>query len=95
MSGDFWVVSGAVSGAVLTALMMIAGVALDSWWGEVSRWHPLVGFGRYVQSIERRLNARRGSYLRGGLAWLLAVLFHRSTPRAAPVSEQWRQPSRG
>ena len=74
MSGDFWVVSGAVSGAVLTALMMIAGVALDSWWGEVSRWHPLVGFGRYVQSIERRLNARRGSYLRGGLAWLLAVL---------------------
>ncbi|ASU39001.1 cobalamin biosynthesis protein [Herbaspirillum sp. meg3] len=58
----------------LLALLMVAGVALDWLLGEVSRWHPLVGFGRYVQWLEGRLNRQPGSYARGALAWLLAVL---------------------
>lgn len=60
------------------ALLMVAGVALDWLCGEVTRWHPLVGFGRMAQAIERLLNRspgkRAGSYLRGALAWMLAVL---------------------
>lgn len=58
----------------LLALLMAAGVALDWLLGEAPRWHPLVGFGRYVQWIERRLNRQPGSYARGVFAWLLAVL---------------------
>jgi len=56
------------------ALLMVAGVALDWLLGEVRRWHPLVGFGRLAQALERRLNRQPGSYLRGALAWALAVL---------------------
>jgi len=58
----------------LLALLMVAGVALDWLLGEAARWHPLVGFGRCVQWLERRLNRRPGSYARGALAWMLAVL---------------------
>ena len=58
----------------LLALLMVAGVALDWLLGEAARWHPLVGFGRYVQWLERRLNRQPGSYARGALAWALAVL---------------------
>lgn len=58
----------------LLALLMVAGVALDWLLGEVRRWHPLVGFGRLAQALERGLNRQPGSYLRGALAWALAVL---------------------
>jgi adenosylcobinamide-phosphate synthase len=56
---------------------MVAGVLLDLWWGEVRRWHPLVGFGNWAIALERRLNqgdqdGRR--FTRGVLAWMLAVL---------------------
>lgn len=60
------------------ALLMVAGVALDWLCGEPRRWHPLVGFGRLAQALERVLNRKpersAGSYLRGALGWLLAVL---------------------
>ncbi len=49
------------------------GVVLDAVLGEPRRWHPLVGFGRWVNVIERGLN-RSSSKLRGVLAWSLAVL---------------------
>jgi adenosylcobinamide-phosphate synthase len=41
----------------MTALITLAAVLLDALLGEPSRWHPLVGFGRWSQYFERRLNA--------------------------------------
>jgi adenosylcobinamide-phosphate synthase len=56
------------------ALLVIAGIALDLMLGEVRRWHPLVGFGRLANTIERRLNRGERRFLTGALAWLLAVI---------------------
>jgi adenosylcobinamide-phosphate synthase len=52
-------------------LAALAGVLLDRLFGEVRRWHPLVGFGNLAAALERRLNRR--SLAGGLLAWLLAV----------------------
>jgi adenosylcobinamide-phosphate synthase len=41
----------------MTALITLAAVLLDALLGEPRRWHPLVGFGRWAQYFERRLNA--------------------------------------
>jgi adenosylcobinamide-phosphate synthase len=38
-----------------TALLAATGVALDWLFGEPRRFHPLVGFGRLAEAIERRL----------------------------------------
>ncbi|WP_027867993.1 adenosylcobinamide-phosphate synthase CbiB [Massilia alkalitolerans] len=54
--------------------LLAAGILLDLLLGEPRRWHPLVGFGRLAQAIERRLNRGTLPFLRGLLAWLLAVL---------------------
>ncbi len=56
------------------ALLVLAGVLLDWLLGEVPRWHPLVGFGRWADFIERQFNRGRYRLARGLLAWLLAVL---------------------
>ncbi len=57
------------------ALLMAAAVLLDLWWGEVRRWHPLVGFGNLAMVLERRLNQEgQLRFMRGVLAWMLAVL---------------------
>lgn len=56
------------------ALLMVAAVLLDLWWGEVRRWHPLVGFGNWAIALERRLNQGGMRFPRGVLAWMLAVL---------------------
>ncbi|WP_373990429.1 adenosylcobinamide-phosphate synthase CbiB [Duganella sp. BuS-21] len=56
------------------AMLMATGVLLDLWWGEVRRWHPLVGFGNLAIALERRLNRGRLRFARGVLAWMLAVL---------------------
>lgn len=66
--------------------LALAGVLLDLLLGEARRWHPLAGFGRLAQWLERRLN-RGGAHAgvgfgvgsgpglgRGALAWALAVL---------------------
>lgn len=67
-------------------LAALAGVALDRWWGEVRRRHPLVGFGGLAQTVERAMNPRPtagdGSPEPGGLgsrptglvAWSVCVL---------------------
>ncbi|MHC1479119.1 adenosylcobinamide-phosphate synthase CbiB [Frateuria aurantia] len=55
-----------------TVWLMAAALLLDQLLGEPRRWHPLVGFGRWVQAIERQLYADRR--LSGLLAWTLAVL---------------------
>jgi adenosylcobinamide-phosphate synthase len=56
------------------ALLLIAGVLLDLLLGEARRWHPLVGFGKMAQLIERRANRGNWRIARGTLAWSLAVL---------------------
>ena len=56
------------------ALLLAAGIALDLLLGEARRWHPLVGFGRLANWLERRLNLKSWRIVRGALAWLLAVL---------------------
>ena len=56
------------------ALLLLAGVLLDLLLGETRRWHPLVGFGKLANAIERRLNRGRFRFARGTLAWALAVL---------------------
>jgi adenosylcobinamide-phosphate synthase len=56
------------------ALLLVAGIALDLLLGEARRWHPLVGFGRLANWLERRLNAGGRRIGRGTLAWMLAVL---------------------
>lgn len=55
-------------------LAAIAGVLLDRLFGEVRRWHPLVGFGALADAVERALNRGGGSKLSGLLAWALVVL---------------------
>ncbi|MDB5764080.1 MAG: cobD2 [Herminiimonas sp.] len=57
----------------MIALLMAAGVMLDLMLGEVRRRHPLVGFGRLADAIERKLNRGEHRYRSGALAWLLAV----------------------
>ncbi len=56
------------------ALLMGGALLLDLLLGEARRWHPLVGFGKLAQALERRLNRGRHLRLRGAGAWLLAVL---------------------
>ena len=72
-----------------TTAALLLGVLLDRGFGEVPRWHPLVGFGRLAAWLERRLNPfysrqpeeqrsmrlpRRGcDVLLGVLGWLLLV----------------------
>lgn len=54
--------------------LLAAGVLLDLLLGEPRRWHPLVGFGQLAQAIERRLNRGGLRFMRGLLAWSVAVL---------------------
>lgn len=69
-----------MNACVLFALTL-AGVALDQWWGEPRRAHPLVGFGRVANALELRLNPDHAGTVRlvwprvcGVFAWILAVL---------------------
>lgn len=56
------------------ALLLAGGVALDALFGEMRRWHPLVGFGRLAGAVEGALNHGGLRYWRGLFAWSLAVL---------------------
>ena len=51
----------------------LAAVLLDRLIGELSCWHPLVGFGNLAAAIERFLN-RGGGRIVGVFAWALTVL---------------------
>ncbi|WP_041522931.1 adenosylcobinamide-phosphate synthase CbiB [Gilvimarinus agarilyticus] len=60
---------------MVTAWALLVGVLLDYRLGEVSRLHPLVGFGYCANWLERRLNAKgSGSRAAGLLALLLLLL---------------------
>lgn len=56
-----------------TAALAVAGVAVDRWFGEPRRAHPLVAFGALANRIEKRLNTGRRGRPLGLLAWLAAV----------------------
>jgi adenosylcobinamide-phosphate synthase len=56
------------------AMLLVVGIALDLLLGETRRWHPLVGFGKLVNLVERSLNRGQSRLVRGCLAWTLAVL---------------------
>lgn len=59
-----------------TVLIIILAVLLDLWLGEPRQWHPLSGFGRLAQSVERALHGGSGAdnALRGGVALVVALL---------------------
>jgi adenosylcobinamide-phosphate synthase len=54
------------------ALIPPLALALDAWWGEPRRLHPLVGFGNLTQALENRLHD--DSRARGALALAILVL---------------------
>lgn len=56
------------------ALCLLLGVVLDMAFGEVRKWHPLVGFGHLANRVERGLNNTSASRWTGAVAWLLVVL---------------------
>ncbi len=56
------------------AMLLVCGVLLDYALGEARRWHPLVGFGNLAMLLERRLNGGSWRFLRGVVAWMVAVL---------------------
>ena len=61
-----------LDGPFAMPLAALAAVLLDRLFGEVRRFHPLVGFGTLAAAIERRLNRR--TIAGGVLGWALAVL---------------------
>jgi len=61
-----------IDGPFAMPLAALAAVLLDRLFGEVQRFHPLVGFGTLAAAIEKRLNRR--TIAGGVLGWALAVL---------------------
>lgn len=61
-----------LTGPFAMALAALAAALLDRLFGEVQRFHPLVGFGTLAAAIEKRLNRR--TIAGGVLGWALAVL---------------------
>jgi len=57
----------------LIATLATASVAVDRFFGEPQRAHPLVAFGKLASRIEARLNTGTRARLMGIVAWLLAV----------------------
>ena len=61
-----------------TALLILCALLLDRWLGEASRYHPLVGFGRFASLLERHLNSSAHSAMRqrmlGLLSWIITVV---------------------
>jgi len=59
---------------VEVACCVVVGLIVDMLIGEVSRWHPLVGFGNWAIRIESSLNHLHASRWTGAFAWCVAVL---------------------
>ena len=70
-----------------TALLALAAVLLDGLLGEPRRWHPLVGFGKLAERLERRLHGGNGTSPRArrmrGVLGVLALLLPFTTAAAA------------
>lgn len=62
-------------GIGLNALLLIPLVLLlDRLLGEPARFHPLVGFGKFATRLESKLNAGSNRFIKGLVAWSLAVI---------------------
>jgi len=59
---------------IVIGVAVLVGIALDMCFGEMRRWHPLVGFGNAAMRVEKTLNGGDARFLRGLLAWILVVL---------------------
>ncbi|MDM3871412.1 adenosylcobinamide-phosphate synthase CbiB [Porticoccus sp. W117] len=59
----------------MTAILVSFALLLDSWLGEVRRFHPLVGFGHCARMAEKLL-IRQGGLLRlmGFIGWAILVI---------------------
>lgn len=56
-------------------IKLATGLAADRLLGEPGRWHPLVGFGRLANTLERRMREHFGATrASGAIAWALLVL---------------------
>jgi len=59
----------------MNALLVIPLVLLlDRIFGEPARFHPLVGYGKVANWLERKLNKGKNRFNKGMLAWLIAVI---------------------
>lgn len=61
----------------LSLIAVVLALSLDAWWGEFSRYHPLVIFGRWVTRVEQRcwLSESNSRYVRWrGISALLIVM---------------------
>ncbi|AMO37768.1 adenosylcobinamide-phosphate synthase CbiB [Thauera humireducens] len=64
-----------MSFALILVAKFAAGLLADRLFGEVRRFHPLVGFGRWARAVEDAVRRIVGEHrLAGLLAWALAVL---------------------
>jgi adenosylcobinamide-phosphate synthase len=66
---------------ILSFFSLLLALALDYRFAEPKKYHPLVGFGRYVDFLQQKLNRPAGSaessrtqFINGVLACLLAVI---------------------
>ncbi len=66
---------------ILSFFSLLLALALDYRYGEPKKYHPLVGFGRYVDFLQRNFNRptdttvdNRTQFINGVLACLLAVI---------------------
>ncbi|PKO49658.1 MAG: cobalamin biosynthesis protein, partial [Betaproteobacteria bacterium HGW-Betaproteobacteria-21] len=62
-----------MSAFTLVVIKLAAGLLLDRLFGELRRFHPLVGFGRWAAGVEARVRRIGDQRIDGLLAWLLAV----------------------
>ncbi|MES9869057.1 MAG: adenosylcobinamide-phosphate synthase CbiB [Sedimenticola sp.] len=58
----------------MNSLIALGALIVDQLLGELSRWHPLVGFGRLADQVEGRLNDGRDGKLKGVVALLITTL---------------------
>lgn len=61
----------------MLTLVLVGAMLLDNILGEPRRWHPLVGFGRWVRFIERRLYPTNVNdfilLVAGTISWFIVV----------------------
>lgn len=58
----------------MNALVIPLALLFDAWWGEPRRWHPLVGFGKCANMLEKHLNTGGHGIARGCVAWCALVV---------------------
>ena len=57
-----------------TLIAMIAALLLDQLFGEPSRWHPLVGFGKLTERTEQYFNEKEEGQISAGIIAVLLLL---------------------